>query len=146
MMFKRKTKLYISEPAQRYFLTLQFSVFLVALVFLFAVIMHDVGDLMEPLAAAGTGASTILLDQLIFSLFVKIAILFSITFILNALLGLFFLERLTGPLKRIRRILEEAGSGRISNVDVKLRKSDYPKDIAKALTLALAEFKKNHYR
>ncbi|PIQ86344.1 MAG: hypothetical protein COV74_05160 [Candidatus Omnitrophica bacterium CG11_big_fil_rev_8_21_14_0_20_45_26] len=137
---KRKTRLFASHPPQRYFLLLQLGIFLATLVFLLSIIMTTVSSVMQQ-AYALVGSSdqlTSLFDAMVASLFFKIAILFICLFLLSALLGLFFLERLTGPLVRIQRVLEEIGSGRIPETDVHLRESDYPTELANALSSAIA--------
>ena len=143
MTSKRTIKLYATQPPQKYFLILQFGILFATLIFLFSIILHDVGSLMEPLAAnTASGDALILFDKLVYSLFVKIAFLFIAVFLLSALLGLFFLERLTGPLVRVQKVLEEIGKGRIPKADIQLRQADFPKKLAKALSEAVTYFKK----
>lgn len=143
MNYKRTIKLYATQPPQKYFLILQFGILFATLIFLFSIILHDVGGLMEPLAAnTVSGDALLLFDKLVYSLFVKIAFLFIAVFLLSGLLGLFFLERLTGPLARVQKVLEEIGKGRIPNADVQLRQADFPQGLAKALSETIAYLKK----
>ncbi len=134
------TKLFIAEPAQRYFLLLQFGILLTTLVFLLSIIMGSVVSVMEPSFRAINSPVQLVLffEDMISTLFLKISLLFVGVFFINALLGLFFLERLTGPLVRIRKALEEIGSGRIPDSDVYLRKGDFPQDVGQALSGAVA--------
>ncbi len=137
---KRKVvRLFLSHAPQRYFLLLQFGILLGTLVFLMSLIMSTVTNVMEPSCATlAAGAKARVFDQVIYSLFLKTSILFILVFLLSALLGLFFLERLTGPLIRIQKALEEIGSGRIPDSDIYLRKQDFPIDLANALSGAIA--------
>ena len=142
---KRKPiELFISEPPQKYFLILQLGILLTTLVFLLSIIMYTVTSLMEPsqaLVASGQKLNA-LFDQMIYDLFVKVSILFVIAFFINALLGLFFLERLTGPLLRIQKALEDMASGRLPDSDIHVRDSDYPKDLAHALSALAAQMRR----
>jgi len=137
---KRRERLFITEAPQRYYLLLQFGIFLATLVFLLYLLMNSMA------AIAATSTEIIqrgefldsYVDGMVTSLFTKVGILFGVAFILNAILGLFFLQRLTGPLVRIQRLLEEIGSGRIPSSDFYLRKADFPVDLANALSSAIA--------
>ena len=71
-----------------------------------------------------------------------IGLLFIAVFLLNGLLGLFFLERLTGPLTRVQKVLKEIGKGRIPSTDIQLRQADFPKELAKALSEVIVYLKK----
>ena len=137
---RKSIRLFLTDPPQRYFLLLEFGILLTTLVFLLSLIMSTVTGTMEssfsqPVSGEKLG---VLFDQMVYLLFVKISLFFAIVFFLNALLGLFFLERLTGPLVRIQKILEEIGSGRIPDADVNVRSGDYPSDLAAALSSAIA--------
>lgn len=138
---KRKLRrIFAFYAPQRYFLLLQFAILLGTLVFLFSILMSSVSSAMEaaqPIANS-TEKLNVLFDTMVRTFFIKISILFAVVFFLNVLLGFFFLERLTGPLIRIQRALEEIGSGRIPDADVYLRKSDFPVDLAHALSGAIA--------
>ena len=133
-------RLFISRPPQKYFLVLQLGILLATLVFLFSILTSCVTRVMESSYAYAAGGVNLnlLFDALMHELFVKISVLFIGVFFLSAILGLFFLERLTGPLIRIQRVLEEIGSGRIPEADVNLRQEDYPNDLANALSSAVA--------
>lgn len=145
MTNKRKNiRLFLKEPPQKYFLLLQLGILLATLVFLLSIIMTSVSTVME--SAYGNAVEdprlNRLFDEMTSALFKKISVLFAVVFFLSALLGLFFLERLTGPLIRIQKALEEIANGRIPSSDIYLRKTDFPKELAEALSGAIAYLRK----
>ncbi len=147
-MAKRKTiRLFLDQAPQRYFLLLELGVLLVTLVFLFQIMMSTINQTMDLAYAQvnDSGRLVMLFDQMNVALYQKIALLFALTFLLSAFLGLLFLERLTGPLMRIQRVLEEIGSGRIPDRDVNLRKSDFPLELAEALSSAIAYLRRKKF-
>lgn len=137
---RRFVRLSLSRPPERYFLILQLGIFLATLVFLLSILMTTVTSTMNAVEMAREVGAKLdpIFDQMIYSLFVKVSVLFAVGFMLNVLLGLFFLERLTGPLIRIQRVLEEIASGRIPESDVSLRKRDFPVELGNALSAAVA--------
>ena len=140
---RKQLKLFTTYPPQRYFILLQFGIFLATLVFLLSIMMSSVSQLMEPSysfhSPLGSGEKlNVFFDHLILSLFIRVSLLFAVAFFVSVLFGLFFLERLTGPLIRIKEVLEDIGHGEIPESGVRVREGDYPNDLARALSNAIA--------
>lgn len=137
---QRKIKLFVSHPPQKHFLLLECGVFLTALVFLLAATISTIASVFESAYGVKNLGDKLnpIFDQLTHFLFLKTSAIFAVAFLFNVLLGLLFLERLTGPLQRIQKALEEIGGGRVPESDVYLRKGDYPTDLADALSSAIA--------
>lgn len=137
---RKWTRFFKFFPPQRYFLMLQLCIFLTTLVFVLSIILTNITQAMESSYAlvGGSEKLNLIFDAMMQLFFIKISLLFAAVFLINILLGFFFLERLTGPLVRIQHVLEEIGSGRIPDTDVYLRKHDFPVELGNALSSAVA--------
>lgn len=138
---QRKLLPNIGWPAERYFMILQFILLMSAMVYLLYLIFGTIKEVSETLSPAQQASLANLFDRIDFLLLIRISILFCVVFFVNVLLGLFFLHRVTGPLVRIRGVLTKIAGGDVPNMDVILRKGDFPTDVADALTDALKKIR-----
>ena len=122
---------------ERYFMALEFVVLMLTMLYMIYMVFGTVNGILETAAKTSKIEMATVSDQINYSLLVRIATLFIVAYVINILLGLFFLHRLTGPLVRIRTVLTKIASGTIPSTDVTLRKGDFPTDVAEALTDAL---------
>ena len=83
-----------------------------------------------PEALGGYQAET---KELYAPIFWRVSAIFIGIFLVNALLGLVFLHRLTGPLVRVERVLNEIGDGRLPGGSVQFRRRDLIPEVAEAL-------------
>ncbi len=111
------------------------------MVYLLYLIFGTVSGVGAQLAPADQQTLGPVFDQINYLLLVRISILFVVVFIINTLLGLFYLHRLIGPLVRIKTVLKEIADGNIPSRDVSLRKGDFPTDVAEELTRALQKIR-----
>ena len=134
---KRRILPNITWKAEQYFLILEFVLLMVTMVYLLYLIFNTIYGVVATMAPVNQVTLGPLFDKINFLLLVRVTILFCVAFLVNAVLGLFFLHRVTGPLIRFRVVLTQIANGTIPNTDVTLRKGDFPIDVAQALTMAL---------
>ena len=127
----------IAWKAERYFMVLEFVILAATMIYLLYLIFTTVYGVVETMAPANQVTLGPLFDKINFLLLIRVTILFCVAFLINVLLGLFFLHRVTGPLVRFRTVLTQIAEGTVPNTDVVLRKGDFPIDVAQALTQAL---------
>jgi len=134
----------MTEPAQRYFVILQLGIFLGTMVFLLYIITDTVSDVMDKAYFMGVRSSdlTFLFDRMNEEMMKRIVILFMASFLVNVLLGLFFLHRITGPLKRVRLIIEDLAKGKYPERSFAVRSKDFPVGLGKALGKLIAHLQK----
>ena len=134
---RRSWGLNVTGNAEQYFVISQFMILMTTMVYLLYLIFGTIHQELSRVQNWNAVSLPSALDQIILLLLIRITILFLVVFFANLLLGLFFLHRLTGPLVRIRWILNQVAEGNIPSSEVVLRKGDFPTDIAKALSHAL---------
>lgn len=134
----------IAWKAERYFLALEFILLMGTMVYLLYLTFGTINGVTSNLSPAEQTQFAPVVDRVHFLLLVRVTILFTAVFLINGLLGLFFLHRVTGPLVRFRSVLTQIANGSVPNTDVVLRKGDFPGDLANALTLALRRIR--HWR
>lgn len=127
---------------ERYFMALEFIILMLTMLYMIYMVFGTVNGVLETVAKTGGVEMETISDQINASLLIRISILFTVAYVINVLLGLFFLHRLTGPLVRIRTVLTKIASGTIPSTDVTLRKGDFPADVAEALTDALKRIRR----
>lgn len=135
--YPRSLGLKISNQAQQYFVTLEFVLLTMTMLFLLYLVFGTVGEVTGRISASDKATFEAIFDEINFLLLVRVSILFVVVFVVNVLFGLFFLHRLTGPLVRIKTVLLQIADGEIPNHDVTLRKGDFPTDVAEALSKAI---------
>ena len=131
----------LTWEAERYFMVLQFILLMMAMLYLLYLIFGTIKEVSAGLDPSQQTVFAVLLDRIDFLLLVRISVLFFLVFFINILLGLFFLHRLTGPLVRIRTVLNRIAGGEVPSSDVVLRKGDFPSDVAEALSNALKKIR-----
>ncbi len=134
---KRRILPNIAWKAERYFMVLEFVLLMTAMIYLLYLIFSTIYGVVNTMTPANQAALGPVFDKINFLLLVRITILFFAAFLINVLLGLFFLHRVTGPLVRFKAVLNQIADGTVPNTDVVLRKGDFPTDVAQALTQAL---------
>ena len=127
----------ITWKAESYFMILEFVLLMAAMVYLLYLIFNTIDGVAKTMAHANQVTMEPFFDKINFLLLVRVTILFCVAFLINVVLGLFFLHRVTGPLVRFRSVLTQIGNGSVPNMDVVLRRGDFPTELAQALTLAL---------
>ncbi|MBI4357977.1 MAG: hypothetical protein HY584_01635 [Candidatus Omnitrophica bacterium] len=127
--------------AGRYFMLLEFVIFMMAMLYLLYVIFGTVNGVADSMTEAEQAKLARTFDQINFLLLIRITIVFCIVFFINIILGLFFLHRLTGPLVRFKVLLNQLAEGSVPDADVILRKGDFPTDVAAALSSALRKIR-----
>ncbi|OGW84624.1 MAG: hypothetical protein A3C35_01400 [Omnitrophica bacterium RIFCSPHIGHO2_02_FULL_46_11] len=131
----------IGQP-ERYFILFQFILLMFTMIYLLYLIFGTInGVFLEISKANETIVLASVFDRISFLLLIRVSILFGVVFIVNLFLGLFYLQRLTGPLGRIQAVLTQIGSGQVPATDVMLRKGDFPIDLAQALARALKQIR-----
>src|SRR3989338_1002547 len=130
---KRKLLSNIGWEAERYFMILEFFILMIAMLYLLYLVFGTVNETARLAATATKSDLERLFDQLNFLVVLRTSIVFVLLCGVNLLLGLFFLHRLTGPLVRIKAVLNQIAGGKVPETKVILRKGDFPKDVADAL-------------
>ena len=138
---KRKLLSNIGWEAERYFMILEFFILMIAMLYLLYLVFGTVNETARLAATATKSDLERLFDQLNFLVVLRTSIVFVLLCGVNLLLGLFFLHRLTGPLVRIKAVLNQIAGGKVPETKVILRKGDFPKDVADALTEALQKIR-----
>ncbi|OGW80157.1 MAG: hypothetical protein A3G33_08915 [Omnitrophica bacterium RIFCSPLOWO2_12_FULL_44_17] len=138
---RRTLGLKIVTAAQKYFVLLEFFLLMCTMVYLLYLIFGTISDSTQQLIPNDHPEFADVMDRLRYLLLVRISILFVVVFLVNVLLGLFYLHRLIGPLVRIRSVLSQIADGNIPSADVHLRKGDFPTDLAKELSRALTRIR-----
>lgn len=127
----------IAWKAERYFMVLEFVILMATMIYLLYLIFTTIYGVVNTMAPVNQVTLGPLFDKINFLLLIRITILFCAAFLINVLLGLFFLHRVTGPLVRFKSVLNQIAEGSVPNTDVVLRKGDFPIEVAQALTQAL---------
>ncbi len=127
----------IAWKAERYFMVFQFVILMATMVYLLYLIFTTIYGVVNTMAPENQVTLGPLFDRINFLLLVRVTLLFCAVFLINILLGLFFLHRVTGPLVRFKAVLNQIADGTVPNTDVVLRKGDFPIDVAQAMTGAL---------
>ncbi len=137
----------INEPPQRYFVGMQFFMLSAILLFL----LYGSFELFHQFSLSAASGDTspeqlkLQLKSLYASLFMRLLVIFLTGFFMNAFFGLIFLHRVTGPLQRVKRILNDLADGRLPpEGKIQFRRGDFTPELASALN-RLCEFM-NHNR
>jgi len=137
--YKRRFYAFITfEPPQRYFVTMQFIVLgsMMTLLLYTAYILFQKFSLTE---AAYISPSELpgYVREVYRELFIQIVTIFLAGFVVNILFGLFFLHRITGPLVRVRQVLNKIADGEYPSGMVRFRRDDFLNEMAIALSRLL---------
>ncbi|MBI4372455.1 MAG: hypothetical protein HY585_01855 [Candidatus Omnitrophica bacterium] len=134
----------LTWEAERYFSLFAFILLMMAMLYLLYLIFGTVREVSSTLSPTEQAGLAPVFDRISFLLLIRISILFGVVFIVNFILGLFFLHRLTGPLVRIKSVLGHVTDGNIPKNDVVLRKGDFPTQVAATLSQALKRIRQWH--
>jgi ABC-type multidrug transport system fused ATPase/permease subunit len=137
----RSLGLSFAGKPQRTFIFLQFMLLVFTFVYLLYLIYGTIESVTAGLEGSEGLAVQVAIDQISDLLLVRAAILFGVVFVVNVLLGLFFLHRLTGPLVRIKAVCNQIAEGNVPERAVNLRKGDFPTDVTEALSKALIQIR-----
>ncbi|OGX05339.1 MAG: hypothetical protein A3G87_07970 [Omnitrophica bacterium RIFCSPLOWO2_12_FULL_50_11] len=133
----RSLGLNITGPVQRTFILLEFILLMLTMIYLLYLIFTTIESVAGPVDTAKPFVLEDVLDRINFLLLTRISVLFLVVFVVNVLLGLFYLHRLTGPLVRITAVLTQIAHGKVPTRAVTLRRGDFPTDVSDALSKAL---------
>src|SRR3989338_4193965 len=131
----------LTWQAERYFSLFEFVLLMIAMLYLLYLVFGTVKEVSGGLTEAEQIGLAPVFDRINFLLLIRISLLFAVVFMVNFILGLFFLHRLTGPLVRIKSVLNQISTGTVPNTDVTLRKGDFPTDLAATLSHALSQIR-----
>lgn len=131
---RRTLGLKIVNNAQRYFVIFEFILLMLTMLYLLYLVFGTINGVISNVHLDQTTDLGSVFDEINFLILVRVAILFVVVFLINIILGLFFLHRLVGPLVRIRNIMSQIADGNIPSRDIVLRKGDYPTDLAEELS------------
>lgn len=135
-----------NEPAQRYYVGMHFLMLFVLMVVLiwaaYQLFQHyivAVGsiELSRP-------AFEYHLKDLFQDLSGEIVIIFGVGFVVTVLVGLSFLHRVTGPMVRVRNVINELAGGKIRDSMVQFRRGDFSKEMEQALSRLIEYLNRMH--
>ncbi|OGW77663.1 MAG: hypothetical protein A3J52_03985 [Omnitrophica bacterium RIFCSPHIGHO2_02_FULL_49_9] len=141
-MNRRLLTLHVKSPAQQMFILLEFILLMATMIYLLYLIFATMDGVVRALGNSEQVALSSVVDEINFLLLVRITILFAVVFAAHALFGLFYLQRLTGPLVRIKTILAQIAEGKIPEQESSLRKGDFPLEVYEALQRAIRQVHK----
>ena len=125
------------DPAQRNFILLQFLLMAGTMIYLLYLIFATVDQSAKETTISVWSGWEAFFGEINLKLLVRISILFVIVFVAQIVLGLFYLQRLIGPMERTRRILVQIAEGNTPEPDLSFREEDFPRDLARDLSRAL---------
>lgn len=137
MKAKRRFYSFINfQPPQRSFIMMQFIILASMMLFLLYSSFEVFRTFQATYKSIGLSQqqAQLYFSELYKALLVQITIVFCGGFLINVLFGLFFLHRLTGPLVRVRHVLNQIADGQFPNGMVRFRKDDFLNEIAIALS------------
>jgi hypothetical protein len=142
-MATKKRKLFsflVNKPPQRHFVLMQFFMFAAIMLFL----LYGSFQAFDQFSLSSTGADLspeqlkLQLKEFYAGLFLRLLLIFLIGFFVNVLFGLVFLHRITGPLQRVRNVLNQLIEGKVPEGAVKFRQGDFTPEIADSLNRLVA--------
>src|SRR3990167_1542108 len=102
---KRRLLPNLTWAPERYFMTLQFILLSFTLLYLLYLIFGTIGSVRGTITQAGGVELDPVFDRIHYLLLIRVIVLFTVVLLVDLLLGLFFLHRVTGPLVRIKAVL-----------------------------------------
>ena len=131
----------VKGPAERHFIILEAFLMVLLMAYLLFLIFATVNGVIDALPEGQRVQLEPIFDKILHLLLVRISVLFIVVSLFNFLLGLLYLRRITGPLTRIKGVLDRVAAGDVPDHDTNLRKKDYHKDLAHALNNALRKIR-----
>ncbi len=143
MKKRRLLSFLVNKPPQRYFVMMQFCMFAGVMLFL----LYGSFQAFDEFSLSSSGADLspeqlkLQLKEFYAALFLRLLLVFLIGFFVNVLMGMIFLHRITGPLVRVRNVLNSLIEGKIPEGAVKFRQGDFTPELADALNRLVAAAK-----
>ena len=143
MKRRRFLSFFVNKPAQRHFVLMQFFMFATIMIFLlyFSFQAFDQFSLSSTSDHLTPEQLKLQLKEFYAGLFLRLLLIFLIGFFANVVFGLIFLHRITGPLVRIRSVLNTLAEGKIPEGSVKFRHGDFTPDLAEVLNRLVGAIK-----
>lgn len=143
MKKRRLLSFLINKPPQRYFVLMQFFMFAGIMLFLLygSFQAFDQFSLTSVSQDLTPEQLKLQLKEFYAALFLRLLLIFLIGFFVNVLMGLIFLHRITGPLVRVRNVLNSLIEGKTPEGAVKFRQGDFTPELADALNRLVAAVK-----
>ena len=138
---RRTLGLNLKGTAERHFIILESILMVLLMVYLLYLIFWTINGVLDNLPSEQQVELAPIFDRISYLLLVRISVFFIVVSLVNFLLGLFYLHRLTGPMVRIKGVLDQIAAGDVPSKDATLRKKDYPTDVVDALTRALRKIR-----
>jgi hypothetical protein len=142
----KKRKLFsflVNKPPQRYFVMMQFFMFAAIMLFL----LYGSFQAFDQFSLSQTGQDLspeqlkLQLKEFYAALFLRLLLIFLIGFFTNVLIGLIFLHRITGPLTRVRNVLNSLAEGKAPEGSVKFRQGDFTPELADSINRVVSAAK-----
>lgn len=127
----------LKDPAQRNFILLEFLLMAATMIYLLYLIFATIDQSAKGAAISIWDGWEAFFEQINLKLLIRVSILFVIVFAAQVVLGLFYLQRLIGPIERTRRILAQIAEGNAPDPELSFREEDFPRDLARDLSRAL---------
>ena len=126
-------------PPQRHFVVMQFLILSAVRLLLVDSSFERFRNVSEAHKSRNLSGQQIhlYLTELYKALFIQVLVIFCAGFLVNVLFGLLFLHRITGPLVRVRYVLNKIAEGEYPGGLVRFRKDDFLKDLAVSLSRLL---------
>lgn len=133
----------VNKPPQRYFVLMQFFMFAAIMLFL----LYGSFQAFDQFSLSSSDPNLtpeqlkLQLKEFYAALFLRLLLVFLIGFFVNVFFGLIFLHRITGPLVRVRNVLNQLAEGKTPESNVKFRQGDFTPEIADSLNRLVAAVK-----
>ena len=143
MKKRRLLSFLVNKPPQRYFVMMQFFMFAGVMLFL----LYGSFQAFDQFSLSSAGQDLtpeqlkLQLKEFYAALFLRLLLIFLIGFFVNVLMGMIFLHRITGPLVRVRNVLNSLIEGKMPEGAVKFRHGDFTPELADALNRLVAAVK-----
>ena len=147
MKKRRLFSFLVNKPPQRYFILMQFFMFAAIMLFLLygSFQAFDQFSLSHASQNLTPEQLKLQLKEFYAALFLRLLLVFLIGFFVNVLFGLVFLHRITGPLTRIRNVLNQLIEGKVPEGAVKFRQGDFTPELADSLNRLVAAAKEGRF-
>src|SRR3989338_902118 len=143
MKKRRLLSFLVNKPPQRYFVMMQFFMFAGVMLFL----LYGSFQAFDQFSLSSAGQDLtpeqlkLQLKEFYAALFLRLLLIFLIGFFVNVLMGMIFLHRITGPLVRVRNVLNSLIEGKMPEGAVKFRHGYFTPELADALNRLVAAVK-----
>ena len=147
MKKRRLLSFLVNKPPQRYFILMQFFMFAAIMLFL----LYGSFQAFDQFSLSQAGQNLtpeqlkLQLKEFYAALFLRLLLIFLIGFFANVLFGLVFLHRITGPLTRVRNVLNQLIEGKTPEGSVKFRQGDFTPELADSLNRLVAAAKEGRF-